>query len=56
MATEKTQPFDGPLVKRTREECDFDVVALGEVMLRLDPGEDRIATARSFRVISQHHQ
>jgi 2-dehydro-3-deoxygluconokinase len=26
------------------------VIALGEVMLRLDPGEDRIATARSFRV------
>jgi 2-dehydro-3-deoxygluconokinase len=50
VATEKTQPFGGQLVKRTREECDFDVVALGEVMLRLDPGEDRIATARSFRV------
>jgi 2-dehydro-3-deoxygluconokinase len=27
----------------------FDAVALGEVMLRLDPGEGRIATARSFR-------
>ena len=30
--------------------CRWDLVALGEVMLRLDPGEDRIATARSFRV------
>jgi 2-dehydro-3-deoxygluconokinase len=30
-------------------ECRFDLVALGEVMLRLDPGEDRVATARSFR-------
>ncbi|RZS91655.1 2-dehydro-3-deoxygluconokinase [Motilibacter rhizosphaerae] len=26
------------------------VLALGEVMLRFDPGEERIATARSFRV------
>jgi len=31
-------------------ECDFDVVALGEVMLRLDPGEGRIRTARHFNV------
>jgi hypothetical protein len=28
----------------------WDAVALGEVMLRLDPGEGRIATTRSFRV------
>ena len=27
----------------------WDLVALGEVMLRLDPGEDRIHTARQFR-------
>jgi Sugar kinases, ribokinase family len=27
----------------------WDVVCLGEVMLRLDPGEGRIATTRSFR-------
>jgi 2-dehydro-3-deoxygluconokinase len=27
----------------------LDLVALGEVMLRLDPGEGRIATTRSFR-------
>lgn len=31
-------------------ECRFDCVALGEVMLRFDPGDDRIQTARSFRV------
>jgi len=30
--------------------CRYDFVSLGEVMLRLDPGEGRIATARSFRV------
>src|SRR5437667_3628403 len=28
----------------------WDLVALGEVMLRFDPGESRIHTARSFRV------
>src|SRR5229473_8305339 len=28
----------------------FDLVSLGEVMLRLDPGEDRVATTREFRV------
>jgi 2-dehydro-3-deoxygluconokinase len=31
-------------------QCRFDVVSLGEVMLRLDPGDARIHTARSFRV------
>ncbi len=30
-------------------ECRFDLVALGEVMLRLDPGEQRIRSARSFQ-------
>ena len=30
-------------------ECTFDAVSQGEVMLRLDPGEGRIRTARSFR-------
>ena len=34
---------------RPAEECTFDTVSLGEVMLRLDPGEGRIRTARSFR-------
>ena len=34
---------------RPKEECTFDAVSLGEVMLRLDPGEGRIRTARSFR-------
>jgi len=30
-------------------ECRFDAVALGEVMLRLDPGEGRIHTTRTFQ-------
>jgi 2-dehydro-3-deoxygluconokinase len=38
------------LALRAPDDCTFDVVALGEVMLRLDPGEERIHTARSFRV------
>ena len=50
MAAEGNYRFTEPLVRRTREECDFDVIALGEVMLRLDPGEDRITSVRSFRV------
>jgi 2-dehydro-3-deoxygluconokinase len=31
-------------------ECRWDLLALGEVMLRFDPGDSRVATARSFRV------
>jgi 2-dehydro-3-deoxygluconokinase len=38
------------LAIRPAESACWDLVALGEVMLRLDPGEDRIHTARSFRV------
>jgi 2-dehydro-3-deoxygluconokinase len=34
---------------REKSECKFDAVSLGEVMLRLDPGEGRIRTARNFR-------
>ncbi|MEP6658794.1 MAG: sugar kinase [Acidimicrobiales bacterium] len=34
---------------RATEECRYDLVSLGEVMLRLDPGEGRIRTTRSFR-------
>jgi 2-dehydro-3-deoxygluconokinase len=39
-----------PISARPGEECRFDLVALGEVMLRLDPGDERIATTRTFRV------
>jgi len=35
---------------KTADECRWDAVSLGEVMLRLDPGEGRVRTARSFRV------
>jgi len=30
--------------------CAYDLLALGEIMLRLDPGEDRVRTAREFKV------
>src|ERR1041385_598083 len=39
-----------PLSIRPKASCRFDLVALGEVMLRLDPGDVRIATTRQFRV------
>jgi 2-dehydro-3-deoxygluconokinase len=32
------------------ESCRYDELSIGEVMLRLDPGEGRIRTARAFRV------
>jgi len=31
------------------EACRFDMLALGEIMLRLDPGEGRVRTARAFQ-------
>src|SRR6266498_5570750 len=30
--------------------CKYDLMALGEIMLRLDPGEGRVRTAREFKV------
>ena len=38
------------LVIRPAEECRYDIVSLGEIMLRLDPGDERIHTTRNFRV------
>ncbi len=38
------------LALRPREGCRWDLVSLGEVMLRLDPGDVRIHTTRAFRV------
>jgi len=39
-----------PLQILDASRCRYDLVSLGEVMLRLDPGEERVATTRSFRV------
>jgi 2-dehydro-3-deoxygluconokinase len=35
---------------KPREQCRWDAAALGEIMLRLDPGDERIRTTRHFRV------
>jgi 2-dehydro-3-deoxygluconokinase len=35
---------------KSKENCGWDLVSLGEVMLRLDPGDGRISTTRNFRV------
>ncbi|WP_437585810.1 PfkB family carbohydrate kinase [Sorangium sp. So ce1000] len=37
------------LTLRDPSTCRWDLVSLGEVMLRLDPGDGRISTARSFQ-------
>jgi 2-dehydro-3-deoxygluconokinase len=42
-----TQPL---LPLRPAADCRWDIVSLGEVMLRLDPGEGRIRNTRSFQV------
>ena len=34
---------------RPKERCRWDLVSLGEVMLRLDPGDGRVATTRTFQ-------
>src|ERR1700755_1623851 len=39
-----------PLTIQPKSECKWDLVSLGEVMLRLDPYDTRISTPRSFRV------
>jgi len=35
---------------RSKETCQFDLVTLGEILLRFDPGQKRIHNARSFEV------
>lgn len=35
---------------KPKSACTWDLVSLGEVMLRLDPGDQRISTTRQFRV------
>lgn len=43
-------PETAPVTVKPAGSCEFDVVSLGEVMLRLDPGEGRVRTARHFDV------
>ncbi len=37
------------LTVKPKDQCRFDILSLGEVMLRLDPCDMRIRTARQFR-------
>lgn len=37
------------IILKAAGSCRWDCVSLGEVMLRLDPGDERIHTARNFR-------
>jgi 2-dehydro-3-deoxygluconokinase len=39
----------GTLAVKPADSCRYDILSLGEIMLRLDPGEGRIRTARNFR-------
>jgi 2-dehydro-3-deoxygluconokinase len=35
---------------KSASDCKYDQISLGEVMLRLDPGESRVRVAREFKV------
>ncbi len=39
----------GVLEIKSASDCVWDEVSLGEIMIRLDPGDMRVHTARSFR-------
>jgi 2-dehydro-3-deoxygluconokinase len=39
-----------PIQLRDKAQCQFDMITLGEIMLRLDPGEGRIRCAREFKL------
>ena len=38
------------LTVKPKQNCMFDQISLGEIMLRLDPGDSRIRTTRNFTV------
>lgn len=38
------------LTLRKADECRWDILSLGEVMLRLDPGDGRVRNTREFKV------
>jgi 2-dehydro-3-deoxygluconokinase len=47
---DKKPPAIAELNLRPTANCRWDLLSLGEVMLRFDPGEGRIVGARNFRV------
>src|SRR6266851_1611311 len=46
----KTIKRNMSLTIKSKNDCRWDLVSLGEVMLRLDPGDGRVHTARNFQV------
>lgn len=38
------------LTIKPKDRCKYDILSLGEVMIRLDPGNNRIHTTRQFKV------
>jgi 2-dehydro-3-deoxygluconokinase len=50
MADQRPPTAEAGLALRPADGCRWDLVSLGEVMLRFDPGEERITTTRTFRV------
>jgi 2-dehydro-3-deoxygluconokinase len=53
LADRTSRPRAGEIMAKlnikSKRECMWDLVSLGEVMLRLDPGDQRISTTRQFR-------
>jgi 2-dehydro-3-deoxygluconokinase len=47
--SQPVNPSTGLQIKPS-QECRWDLLSLGEVMLRFDPGESRISSSRTFRV------
>jgi 2-dehydro-3-deoxygluconokinase len=39
-----------PLTVKSKQDCRWDLISLGEVMLRFDPGDRRVWTTRNFEV------
>lgn len=35
---------------KPKQDCKYDILSLGEIMIRMDPGDNRIHTTRNFRV------
>jgi len=35
---------------KPKSKCKYDILSLGEIMIRLDPGDERIHTTRHFRI------
>ena len=44
------------LTIKPKKDCRWDLVSLGEVMLRFDPGDGRIATARTLRSLGRRRR